>query len=107
MIKIYKHTVYTGQAGNQHPLRPLTVNTHPVGTNPITKWVLGPALLAGAVLGILAFSLLFALIMIPLGILGIGAWLRLQKLKETSSEHVIDAEYTVVTKSTETRKGTH
>jgi hypothetical protein len=59
-------------------------------------------MIAGAVAGTLVFSVFFAAILIPLGILGLRAWLRLRQLQKTNLNQSIEAEYTVISE-TETK----
>lgn len=56
-----------------------------------------PAMIAGAVVGVLAFSAFFALLLIPVAVVGIRAWWMLRKLKNSAvGDQSLDAEYTVV-----------
>lgn len=102
MFKIYKRTLHIGQPGHGDRLESSSA-TMVSGNSGISKWLTVPAMLAGAVVGTLMFSALFVAILIPLSILGIRAWLRYGKLKDSpGADRAIDAEYTVITESTKT-----
>lgn len=47
----------------------------------IYNWLTITAMIAGAIVGIFVFSVFFVAILIPLGLLGLGAWLRIRQLK--------------------------
>ncbi|OAI07984.1 hypothetical protein [Methylomonas methanica] len=56
-----------------------------------------PAMIAGAIIGTVVFSAFFALLLIPLTIIGIRGWWLLRKLKNAQAdEQSLEAEYTVV-----------
>jgi hypothetical protein len=67
------------------------------GSMKISNWLTISAMIAGAIVGILVFSVFFIAILIPLGLLGLGAWLRLRQLKNRLMDQSIEAEYTVIT----------
>ncbi|MGR8998803.1 MAG: hypothetical protein ACU88J_07120 [Gammaproteobacteria bacterium] len=70
----------------------------------MSDWLTITAMIAGAVIGTLVFSVFFIMILIPLGLLALGAWLRLRQLKNSTMDQSIEAEYTVIT---DTEKKTH
>jgi hypothetical protein len=47
----------------------------------IYNWLTINAMIAGAIVGIFVFSVFFVAILIPLGLLGLGVWLRIRQLK--------------------------
>lgn len=98
MLKVYKRTLHIGQTEASHA-RHLSMNTDKVmtGSMKISNWLTIAAMIAGAIVGILVFSVFFIAILIPLGLLGLGAWLRLRQLKNRLMDQSIEAEYTVIT----------
>jgi hypothetical protein len=98
MLKVYKRTLHIGQTEASHG-RHLSMNTDKVmtGSMKISNWLTIAAMIAGAIVGILVFSVFFIAILIPLGLLGLGAWLRLRQLKNRLMDQSIEAEYTVIT----------
>ena len=98
MLKVYKRTLHIGQTEASHG-RHLSMNTDKVmtGSMKISNWLTIAAMIAGAIVGILVFSVFFIAILIPLGLLGLGAWLRLRQLKNSQMDQSIEAEYTVIT----------
>lgn len=97
MFKIYKRTQHIGRTGKGRRLESFLYENHVVaGNNKFSNWLTIPAAIAGAVVGTLAFSVFFAVILIPLGILGFRAWLRSRKLKDGAGDQAIEAEYTVI-----------
>lgn len=105
MFKIYKRTLQIGQTGKGRRLESSLYENHAVtGNSKFSNWLTVPAAVAGVVVGTLVFSVFFAVILIPLGILGLRVWLRLQKLKDGSGAQAIDAEYTVINEAGKTGK---
>lgn len=99
MLKNYKRTIHIGRTGAGHRLES-SVHNDSVMKNGIklSNGLTIPAMIAGAVVGTLVFSVVFAAILLPLGLLlGIGAWLRLRKLKTSPVDQSIEADYTVIT----------
>ena len=90
MLKIYKRTIHIGKTeAGQLP--------ESSGGMKISNWLTITAMIASAIVGILVFSVFFFAILIPLGLLGLGAWLRLRQLKNSEMDQSIEAEYTVIT----------
>lgn len=97
MFKIFKQNVQIGQNDQGHGVESSVYETHNL-TNKQTNWLTIPSMIAGAVVGVMMFSVFFAIILIPLGIFGIRAWRRFRKLKENGYDQTIEAEYTVISK---------
>lgn len=98
MLKIYKKVIRIDTSGPDPRLESLTQigNSESVPSK-LTNLLTLPTMIAGAVVGILAFSALFALLLIPVAIVGIRAWWLLRKLKNTQvDDQSLDAEYTVI-----------
>jgi len=98
MFKIYKRTIHIGASNNPH--RRLEYQVEENSGSNISKVLAIPAMLAGAVVGTLVFSVFFAVLIIPLGIVGFKAW-RLMKMAQQQSDRPtegesINAEYTVI-----------
>jgi hypothetical protein len=58
-------------------------------------------MIIGALFMTIFFSVLFALLLIPASIFGIVVWWRLRKLNHRLRDQSFDAEYTVITESSE------
>ena len=98
MFKIYKRSIHIGTPNNPHGRLEYQVEESS-GSN-ISKILAIPAMVAGAVIGTLVFSVFFAALLIPLSIVGFRAW-RLMKIAQQQSVHPtedesISAEYTVI-----------
>ncbi|PKD38703.1 hypothetical protein CWO84_20985 [Methylomonas sp. Kb3] len=89
MLKIYRKTILIDGSG-----------AHPRLESPQSKLsnlLSIPAMIAGAVLGTVVFSAFFALLLIPVAIIGIRGWWLLRKLKNAQVDgQSLEAEYTVV-----------
>lgn len=97
MLKIYRKVVVINP--NQAQLPPAT---KPLSQR-LTELLAIPAMVAGAIVGTLVFSALFAILLIPLSILGFKVWRTSQRQQ---AEQTLDAEYTVVsTERDENRPG--
>jgi len=98
MLKVYKRTIRMGRTEASHG-RDLSMNTDKVmtGSMTISDWLTITAMIAGAIVGTLVFSVFFVVILIPIGLLGLGAWLRLRQLKNSQMDQSIEAEYKVIT----------
>ena len=98
MFKIYKRTIHIGTSEN--PQGRLEYQLEESSGSSLSKILAIPAMIAGAVVGTLVFSVFFAVLLISLGIVGYKAW-RLVKaaqqanVGQTDSES-ISAEYTVI-----------
>ena len=57
-----------------------------------------PLLLVTVVACVILSSVFFAILLIPMSIVGIGFWRRIKLAKKTNHGNVIDAEYTVIEK---------
>ena len=108
MLKVYKRTIHIGQIEASHG-RDLSMNTDKVmtGSMTISDWLTITAMIAGAIVGTLVFSVFFVVILIPiglLGLLGLGAWLRLRQLKNSQMDQSIEVEYKVITNTEKNHK---
>ncbi|AMK78079.1 MULTISPECIES: hypothetical protein [Methylomonas] len=90
MLKIYRKTIRI-DSSDAHPR--LESPPQSKASNLLTI----PAMIAGAILGTVVFSAFFALLLIPVAIIGIRGWWLLRKLKNARvDEQSLEAEYTVV-----------
>ena len=108
MLKVYKRTIHMGRTEASHG-RDLSMNTDKVmtGSMTISDWLTITAMIAGAIVGTLVFSVFFVVILIPiglLGLLGLGAWLRLRQLKNSQMDQSIEVEYKVITNTEKNHK---
>lgn len=106
MFKIYKRTIHIGTSEN--PQGRLETQVEESSGSSLSKILAIPAMIAGAVIGTLVFSVFFAVLLIPLGIVGYKAWRLLktaqqQNASQTDSES-INAEYTVISDSEPDKK---
>ena len=101
MLKVYKRTIHIGQTEAGYRLKS-AMNTGNVmtGSMKISNWLTITSMIAGAIVGTLVISVFFIAILIPLSLLGLGAWLRLRQLKNSQIDQSIEAEYTVITDTT-------
>jgi len=97
LFKIYKRTIHIGST-----LQPQQIEyqVEANGRSTISKFLAIPAMIAGAIVGALVFSVFFAVLLIPLGIIGFRAWrivrtVQQQSVHQTQGES-ITAEYTVI-----------
>jgi hypothetical protein len=89
MLKIYKKTIRIDNAGSPR----LESSAQGKLSNLLTI----PAMFAGAILGTVVFSAFFALLLIPVAIIGARGWWLLRKLKNAQvDDQSLEAEYTVV-----------
>ncbi len=101
MFKIYKRTLHIGTSEN--PERRLEYQVEESSGSSLSKILAIPAMIAGVIVGTLVFSVFFAVLLIPLGIVGFRAWRLLkaaqqQNVRQSDSES-ITAEYTVISKT--------
>ncbi len=98
MLKIYKKTILIDSSG-AHP----RLESPP--QSKLSNLLSIPAMIAGAVLGTVVFSAFFALLLIPLTIIGIRGWWLLRKLKNAQVDgQSLEAEYTAVSDPAKTSK---
>jgi len=100
MLKIYKKNIRIDGSG-----------THPRLESPpqskLSSLLAIPAMIGGAILGTVVFSAFFALLLIPLAIIGIRGWWLLRKLKNAQvGDQSLEAEYTVVSDTSKNQKPT-
>lgn len=98
MFKIYKRTIHISSSDN--PQQRLDYKVEENFRSSISKILAIPAMIAGAIVGTLIFSVFFAVLLIPLVIVGFKAWRMLktaqnQAIRESAGES-ITAEYTVL-----------
>ena len=100
MLKIYKRTIHIGQTEAGHRLESsMSTDNVMTGSMKMSNWLTITAIIAGAIVGTLVFSVLFVMILIPLGLLAFGGWLRLRQLKNRTVDQSIEGEYTVINTS--------
>ena len=97
MFKIYKRTIHIGTS--QNPQGRLEYRVEESSGSNLSKILAVPAMIAGAVVGTLVFSVFFAVLLIPMAIVGFKAW-RLMKTAQQQNRQTegdsITAEYTVI-----------
>ena len=97
MFKVYKRTIHIGNSSQPQQIE---YQVEANGRSTISKFLAIPAMIAGAVVGTLVFSVFFAALLIPLGFIGFRT-LRLiktaqqQSVRQTEGESIA-AEYTVI-----------
>ncbi len=92
MIKIYKRTIRITSPENTQRLEYRVEKN----TGPISKILAVPAVIAGLIAGTIVFSVFFALLLVPIGILGFKVWRMSKTVESRRKSEVIDADYTVV-----------
>jgi NhaP-type Na+/H+ and K+/H+ antiporter len=98
MFKIYKRTIHIGTSEN--PQGRLEYQLEESSGSSLSKILAIPAMIAGAVVGTLVFSVFFAVLLIPAGIVGYKVWRLMrtaqqQNLRQGEGDS-ISAEYTVI-----------
>ena len=98
MFKIYQRTLRIRTTDNPDPQ--LKYRVEQSSGSSLSTLLSIPAMLAGAVVGTLVFSVFFAVLLIPLGIMGFKAWRLIktaqqQGVRQADGES-ITAEYTVI-----------
>ncbi|ANE55647.1 hypothetical protein [Methylomonas sp. DH-1] len=106
MFKIYKRTICIGTSDN--PQRRLEYQVEESTGSSLSKILAIPAMIAGAVVGTVVFSAFFAVLLIPMGIIGYKAWrlmktVQQQNLRQGEGDS-ISAEYTVMSDSEPDKK---
>jgi hypothetical protein len=97
MFKVYKRTFHIGSTAQPQQIE-YQVEANDRST--ISKFLAIPAMIAGAVVGTLVFSVFFAALLIPLGFFGYRTWRLIktaqqQSVSQTEGESIA-AEYTVI-----------
>jgi preprotein translocase subunit Sec63 len=97
MFKVYKRTIHIGTSAQPQQIE---YQVEANGRSKISKFLAIPAMIAGAVVGTLMFSVFFAVLLIPLGFIGFRAWRLIrtaqqQSVSQTEGESIA-AEYTVI-----------
>ena len=97
MFKVYKRTIHLGTTSQPQQIE---YQFEDNGRSKISKFVTIPAMIAGAVVGTVLFSVFFAALLIPLGIIGFRAWRLIrtaqqQPVNQAEGESIA-AEYTVI-----------
>ncbi len=98
MFKVYKRTIHIGNSSQPQQIEYQVAAN---GRSKTSKFLAIPAMIAGAVAGTLVFSVFFAVLLIPLGIIGFRTWRLIrtaqqQSVSQTEGESIA-AEYTVIT----------
>lgn len=99
MFKVYKRTLYIGRKDAGQKIESSLHETNAISRDKPSNWFAIPAMIGGALAGALLFSVIFAAILLPFGILGLGAWLRFRKSRNTEQKQSIEAEYTVISEA--------
>ena len=95
MLKIYRKVIRIDNTGPQPRIESFPRDTSTGGK--LSKLLTVPAMIAGALVGTLVFSAFFALLLIPLAIIGGRFWWKLRKLKNAQpTGDSLEGEYTVV-----------
>jgi len=100
MFKIYKRTIRIGTSDNPQPS--LEYQVEESAGSKLSKILAIPAMIAGAVVGTLVFSVFFVFLLIPMAIFGYKAWRLMQQARQQNRQaenDSITAEYTVVSDS--------
>ena len=97
MLKIYKRTIHIGTPTHIQRLGSTGYYAQEKSVSQRISNVLAiPAMIAGAILGTLLFSMFFVVLLIPMGIIGFRAWRLMKNAKQQASDQSIDAEFTVI-----------
>lgn len=97
MFKIYKQTLHISRPPQTQRLNSIAYyRQEKTLSQRISSFLTIPAMIAGAILGILAFSVFFAMLLIPLSIVVFRAWRLLKEAKQQPDNQSIAAEYTVI-----------
>ena len=106
MFKIYKRTIHISTSEN--PQGRLEYQVEESSGSSLSKILAIPAMIAGAVVGTLVFSAFFAVLLVPMGIVGFKAWRLIrtaqQQNQRQSEGDSISAEYTVISDSEPDKK---
>ncbi|WP_404356957.1 hypothetical protein [Methylotuvimicrobium sp. KM1] len=100
MFRIYKRTIRIGTTND--PQRRLEYHVEENSNSSLAKILAIPAMIAAAVVGALVLSVFFAVLLIPLSIVGFKAWRLIKSAQQKSVRQSqsepdsITAEYTVV-----------
>ena len=98
MFKIYRRTIQIGSP--DHLQQRIEYRIEEKSRSRIANILAIPAMIVGAVLGTLVFSLFFAVLLIPLAIFGFRAWRLMKSVQQQTTRQAegesITAEYTVV-----------
>lgn len=101
MFKIYKRTIHVGSSNN--PQDRLEYQLEESTGSSLSKILAIPAMIAAAVIGTLVFSVFFAVLLIPMGIVGYRAWRLMKTIQQQNVDQTdrecINAEYTVISDS--------
>ncbi len=92
MLKIYRKVVVI----DSNPTDPRLPPPPKSLSQRLTGLLAIPAMVAGAIVGTLVFSALFAILLIPLSILGFKFWRAWRIAQRQQAEQALDAEYTVI-----------
>jgi len=102
MLKIYKETILVDKRNKNHRLgsSERVVNFMSKGHSLSNLFAIS-IMIIGALLMTIFFSVLFALFLIPACILGTLVWWKLRQLKSCPRNQSFDAEYTVITETSD------
>ena len=97
MFKIYKRTIHIGTPEQTQRLSSTEYYSQEQSISRRISNILAiPAMIAGAIVGMLVFSVFFAVLLIPMGIIGYRAWRMMKNAKQQTTDQSITAEYTVI-----------
>lgn len=99
MFKVYKRTLHIGRTDEGDKLQSSVFAEKVINANKQPLWSRIPAIIASTLVAGLALSLIFAAILLPLGLLGLAAWLRYRKMQKNTPDQTIEAEYTVISEA--------
>ncbi|OAI21014.1 MULTISPECIES: hypothetical protein [Methylomonas] len=106
MFKIYKRTIHIGTSEN--PQGRLEYKVEESSGSGLPKMVTVPAMIAGAIVGTLVFSVLFVILLIPLGIVGYKGWRLMKSAQQENFRQgqgdIISTEYSVISDSEPDKK---
>lgn len=98
MFKVYKRTIRIGKPEN--PQQRFEYQVEENSRSSVSNILTTSAMIAGAISGMLVLSAVFAVLLIPLGIIGFKAWRRLKTAQKQAmhgaEDESIVAEYTVL-----------
>lgn len=98
MLKIYKRTIHINYPENPQPRFEYQLDKK-TGAS-LSNILAIPAIIAGAIVETLMFSVFFAVLLIPLGIIGFRAWRMTKAAQQASVRQTegdsIAAKYTVI-----------
>lgn len=96
MAKFYKKIIFIDSTNPDLGLQSDQQQAEPSLRQKLSRWLALPAMIAGALVGMVFFSAFLLLLLVPLAIWAARRWWRLRKTKNTEDQTVIDGEYSVI-----------